>query len=421
MSEMTEKTEMTAENPVQGTPAAGNIVVEAIGLTKEFRDFWNRPKAKAVNDIDFTVREGEVVGLLGPNGSGKSTTVKMLLGLLYPTAGRLSVFGKSPRDVDTKKLIGYLPEESYLYKYLTAYETLDFFGSLFSLSAEERKKRTSQLLEMVGLEHAKDRPVGEFSKGMIRRIGLAQAMINDPAFLILDEPTSGLDPLGCREVKDLILMLKKRGKTVIVTSHLLSDIEDVCDRVVILYGGRIRAEGTLNELLTIQSTNRITTPNLPPAAMEKLLEVLRSNLKDEEIKIDHPRMSLEEFFLDVVNKAQAESAETYGARAGGQIADYLSSGSEDANAPSGQQLLDQLSGKVKEEIPVKEEIKEEELKPAIDTTKLQALNDDSLKAKAPAKKEEKAEEKRDLAEANRKLSSLLSGTGNDDPSGQDNE
>ena len=421
MSEMTEKTEMTAENPVQGTPVAGNIVVEAIGLTKEFRDFWNRPKAKAVNDIDFTVREGEVVGLLGPNGSGKSTTVKMLLGLLYPTAGRLSVFGKSPRDVDTKKLIGYLPEESYLYKYLTAYETLDFFGSLFSLSAEERKKRTSQLLEMVGLEHAKDRPVGEFSKGMIRRIGLAQAMINDPAFLILDEPTSGLDPLGCREVKDLILMLKKRGKTVIVTSHLLSDIEDVCDRVVILYGGRIRAEGTLNELLTIQSTNRITTPNLPPAAMEKLLEVLRSNLKDEEIKIDHPRMSLEEFFLDVVNKAQAESVETYGARAGGQIADYLSSGSEDANAPSGQQLLDQLSGKVKEEIPAKEEIKEEEPKPAIDTTKLQALNDDSLKAKAPAKKEEKAEEKRNLAEANRKLSSLLSGTGNDDPSGQDNE
>ena len=418
MSEMTEEKVMAAEPPVQETSAAGNIVVEAIGLTKEFRDFWNRPKAKAVNDIDFTVREGEVVGLLGPNGSGKSTTVKMLLGLLYPTAGRLSVFGKSPRDVDTKKLIGYLPEESYLYKYLTAYETLDFFGSLFSLSAEERKKRTSQLLEMVGLEHAKDRPVGEFSKGMIRRIGLAQAMINDPAFLILDEPTSGLDPLGCREVKDLILMLKKRGKTVIVTSHLLSDIEDVCDRVVILYGGRIRAEGTLNELLTIQSTNRITTPNLPPAAMEKLLGVLRSNLKDEEIKIDHPRMSLEEFFLDVVNKAQAESVETYGARAGGQIADYLSSGTEDTGASSGQQLLDKLSGKVKEEAPVKEEEKEQEIKPAIDTTKLQALNDDSLKAKAPVKQEEKAEEKRNLAEANRKLSSLLSGTDKDD---QDNE
>ena len=165
----------------------GNVV-EAVGLTKEFKDFWNRPKAKAVNDIDFEVREGEVLGLLGPNGSGKSTTVKMLLGLLYPTAGRLTVFGRSPRDVDTKKMIGYLPEETYLYKYLTAAETLDFFASLFNLSAEERRLRTEQLLDMVGLSHARNRQVGEFSKGMARRIGLAQAMINDPAFLILDEP-----------------------------------------------------------------------------------------------------------------------------------------------------------------------------------------------------------------------------------------
>ena len=236
---------------VETATKESNIVVSSVGLVKEFRDFWNRPKAKAVNDLDFEVREGEILGLLGPNGSGKSTTVKMLLGLLYPTAGRLTVFGKSPRDVDTKRLIGYLPEESYLYKYLTAYETLDFFGSLFNLSGLERRKRSEQLLEMVGLSHAKNRPVGEFSKGMSRRIGLAQAMINDPSLLILDEPTSGLDPLGCREVRDLIHMLKKRGKTVIVTSHLLSDIEDVCDRVIILYGGQIRAQGTLNELLTI--------------------------------------------------------------------------------------------------------------------------------------------------------------------------
>ena len=191
--------------------APSDLVVSAVGLVKEFRDFWNRPKAKAVNDLDFEVHEGEVLGLLGPNGSGKSTTVKMLLGLLYPTGGRLTVFGKSPRDVDTKRLIGYLPEESYLSKYLTAYETLDFFGSLFNLSALERRKRAEQLLEMVGLSHAKNRPVGEFSKGMTRRIGLAQAMINDPALLILDEPTSGLDPLGCREVKDLMHLFKKRG------------------------------------------------------------------------------------------------------------------------------------------------------------------------------------------------------------------
>ena len=171
-------------------------VVQAVGLGKTFRDFWNRPKAKAVDDLDFDIQPGEVIGLLGPNGSGKSTTVKMLLGLLYPTAGRLTVLGRSPRAVETKRMIGYLPEESYLYKYLTAEETLDFFGSLFNLSAAERKRRIDQLLDMVGLAHARHRRVGEFSKGMARRIGLAQAMINDPAFLILDEPTSGLDPLS---------------------------------------------------------------------------------------------------------------------------------------------------------------------------------------------------------------------------------
>ena len=303
-------------------------VVRAVGLTKVFRDFWGRPKAKAVNSIDFEIRQGEVVGLLGPNGSGKSTTVKMLLGLLYPTGGRLSVFGRSPRVVATKREIGYLPEESYLYKYLTAAETLDFFGSLFNLSAQDRRERIDQLLEMVGLEHARRRRVGEFSKGMARRIGLAQAMINDPSFLILDEPTSGLDPLGCREVKDLILTLKRRGKTVLVTSHLLSDVEDVCDRVIILYGGRIRAEGNLNELLTVSDAQRITTPALEAPVMEKLLAILRENLKGEEFKVDRPRRTLEEFFLDVIAKARAESVETAGVAGGGKIAEYLAKGDE---------------------------------------------------------------------------------------------
>ena len=293
----------------------GNIV-EAVGLVKEFKDFWNRPKAKAVNDIDFEVREGEVLGFLGPNGSGKSTTIKMLLGLLYPTGGRLTVFGKSPRDVDTKRMIGYLPEETYLYKYLTAAETLDFFASLFNLSAKERQVRTEQLLDMVGLSHARNRQVGEFSKGMARRIGLAQAMINDPSFLILDEPTSGLDPIGCREVKDLIRLLKRRGKTVIVTSHLLGDVEDVCDRVIILYGGKIRATGSLNELLTVKGSSRITTPDLPEEAMSQITEILKKNLDGRPFTIDHPRMSLEDFFLDVVNKAKRESVETSGATSG---------------------------------------------------------------------------------------------------------
>ena len=383
------------------------LIVSSVGLVKEFRDFWNRPKAKAVNDLDFEVREGEVLGLLGPNGSGKSTTVKMLLGLLYPTAGRLTVFGKSPRDVDTKRLIGYLPEESYLYKYLTAYETLDFFGSLFNLSALERRKRAEQLLEMVGLSHARNRPVGEFSKGMTRRIGLAQAMINDPALLILDEPTSGLDPLGCREVKDLIHLLKKRGKTVIVTSHLLSDIEEVCDRVIILYGGKIRAQGTLNDLLTIEGTSRITTPQLKPETMEKVLAILRSQLSEEEFRVDHPRMSLEEFFLDVVNKAQAESVETYGARSGGQIANYLSSGSAESEEElkAKKELLDSLTrpDQAAEKAPEPERPAE----PSVDTGKLAGLSDDLLKKKEAEPAPEEPQE--DLSEANAKLKDMLSG------------
>ncbi len=307
-------------------------VVKAIGLTKVFHDFWNRPKAKAVNDIDFEVNQGEVVGLLGPNGSGKSTTVKMILGLLYPTAGQISVMGKSPRAVETKREIGYLPEETYLYKYLTAEEMLDFFGSLFNLSRAERKMRIDQLLDMVGLVHARNRRVGEFSKGMARRIGLAQAMINDPELLILDEPTSGLDPLGCREVKELIHMLKKRGKTVIVTSHLLSDIEDVCDRVIILYGGQVRAQGRLHELLAVSDENRITTPALSPEAMNKLLELLRSNLHGEKFVIDHPRLTLEEFFLEVIDRAKKDGAETAGVVSGGHIAGYLSGEDENPEA-----------------------------------------------------------------------------------------
>ena len=266
--------------------------------------------------------------LLGPNGSGKSTTVKMLLGLLYPTGGRLTVMGRSPRAVETKRDIGYLPEESYLYKYLTAEETLDFFGSLFNLSAADRVRRIEQLLDMVGLSHARRRRVGEFSKGMQRRIGIAQAMINDPSFLILDEPTSGLDPLGCREVKDLILTLKKRGKTVLVTSHLLSDVEDVCDRVIILYGGKIRATGALNDLLTVSDTTTITTPALSADVTEKVLSLLRDSLHGEEFRIDHPRRTLEEFFLDVIARAKSESVETAGVVSGGRIAEYLAKGDE---------------------------------------------------------------------------------------------
>ena len=381
-------------------------VVRAVGLTKEFRDFWGRPKAKAVNSIDFEIYPGEVVGLLGPNGSGKSTTVKMLLGLLYPTGGRLSVYGRSPRDVGTKREIGYLPEESYLYKYLTAAETLDFFGSLFDLSAADRKERIDQLLEMVGMEHARRRRVGEFSKGMARRIGIAQAMINDPSFLILDEPTSGLDPLGCREVKDLILTLKRRGKTVLVTSHLLSDVEDVCDRVIILYGGRIRAQGELSDLLTVSEENRITTPALPPAAMEKLLALLRENLHGESFKVDHPRRTLEEFFLEVIAEARAESVETAGVAGGGKIADYLSG--DEKNAVLATLLAEPASPEASaaraEEPPA---VKPEEA-PQVDE-RLEKLTAEPRAAAPEAEPEQPEAAKADLSQANAKLNDLLGG------------
>ena len=309
----------------------GEVVVSVHGLTKVFKDFWNRPKARAVDNVDFEVRQGEIFGLLGPNGSGKSTTIKLLLGLLNPTKGHIEVFGHSPRHVQTKARIGYLPEESYLYRYLNSRETLDFFGNLFHLSKADRDNRTEQLLEMVGLGKTQTRAVGEFSKGMQRRIGLAQALINDPDLIILDEPTAGLDPIGCREVKDLIIALARRGKTVILSSHLLSDVEDVCDRVVIYYGGKIQAAGTLKELLAEPDTLQITTPVLARETLEKVLATIRKDITTGEVRVDNPTQNLESYFLDVVNKARAAN-ETSGAQSGARVAEYLRGGGEEKPA-----------------------------------------------------------------------------------------
>lgn len=292
-------------------------------VSKVFRDFWRRPKVTAVRELSFGVKRGEVFGLLGPNGSGKSTTIKMLLGLLHPTRGRIRVLGRSPREVKVKARVGYLPEESYLYPYLTSEETLDFYGRLFDLNRAERRQRIEQLLEMIGLQHARRRTVGEFSKGMARRIGLAQALINDPDLVILDEPTSGLDPLGCRQMKDLILNLARRGKTVLMSSHLLADVEDVCDRIIILYNGRIQASGTIRDLLEEREQTRVLLPaELPPEALQRALEGLREAL-GREPELDHPRKDLEQFFLDVVAKARAASTESTGATAGHSVATYL--------------------------------------------------------------------------------------------------
>src|SRR5436309_1068107 len=304
---------MTAvDNPQSATrnTQPAETIVAVRGLTKIFKDFWGRPKAKAVDNVDFEVRRGEVFGLLGPNGSGKSTTVKLLLGLLYPTKGHIEVFGHSSRHVATKSRIGYLPEESYLYRYLNSHETLDFFGNLFRLPRSDRDNRAEQLLEMVGLSQTRTRAVGEFSKGMQRRIGLAQALINDPDLVILDEPTSGLDPIGCREVKDLILALARRGKTVILSSHLLADVEDVCDRVVIYYGGKIHAMGTLKDLLAKPDSIRITAPVLSRQTLERVLETIRRDVSEDKIRIDTRRM--QKFFEGLQHPARGQMAVTSG-------------------------------------------------------------------------------------------------------------
>lgn len=388
----------------ESASAKTEVVVSVRGLTKVFKDFWNRPKARAVDNVDFEVRRGEVFGLLGPNGSGKSTTVKLLLGLLHPTKGHIEVFGHSPRHVETKARIGYLPEESYLYRYLNSRETLDFFGNLFHLSKQDRNNRAEQLLEMVGLNQTRTRAIGEFSKGMQRRIGLAQALINDPDLIILDEPTAGLDPIGCREVKDLILALARRGKTVILSSHLLSDVEDVCDRVVIYYGGKIQAMGTLKELLATPDAVRITTPVLPRESMEKVLEIIRRDIALDKIRIENPTQNLESYFLDVVQKARA-AQETSGAQSGARVAAYLRGDAE--VQPATNKVLERLT-RAEPETPIAAPV--QAAAPAANEQKLAQLTKASEPEPAKTEAAPKAEPaKVDLAKANEKLSSLLGG------------
>lgn len=283
---------MTAED--------SNSVIEARGLAKVFRDFWGRSKVRAVDGIDLDIRRGEIFGLLGPNGSGKSTTMKMILGLLYPTQGELSVLGKSPRDVATKARMGFMPEESYLYKYLTPDETLSFYAKLYGMSGRRARERVSELIQLVGLAPARRRRIGEFSKGMARRVGLAQALLNDPDLVLLDEPTSGLDPIASRQVKDLLLELARRGKTILICSHHLADMQDVCDRVAILIDGRIGAQGPVQDLLRQPDALRLTLRGLTGEQRSAVIAFIQRETGVTP-EVDYAGRSLEAVFVEVVS------------------------------------------------------------------------------------------------------------------------
>ncbi|MFM7149882.1 MAG: ABC transporter ATP-binding protein [Gemmataceae bacterium] len=287
-------------------------IVETRKLTKIYRDFWGRQKKTALRALNIEIRRGEIFGLLGPNGSGKTTTIKLLLGLLFPTEGDAFIFGKPAAEVTKNEKIGYLPEESYLYRFLNAEETLDFSGRLFNLDASTRNKRAQELIERVGLKNDRKRILKEYSKGMRQRIGLAQALINDPDLVILDEPTSGLDPLGARWMKDLIVELRGQGKTVIMCSHRLEDVQDVCDRIAILSEGELQAYGEVKALL--QDINRVelraSDIQLTPKLRKELEEVLARHGGRVD-SMGHPTTTLEDYFLNIVEESKKHPGRRY--------------------------------------------------------------------------------------------------------------
>ena len=270
-------------------------------LSKTYNDFWGRPKVRALDELDLTINRGEVFGLLGPNGSGKSTTIKLLLGLIFPDrGGRATVLGHKAGDTAINEKIGFLPEESYLYRFLNGEETLRFYGRLFKMDRRTLNRRVPELLDIVGLDaKARKRKLREYSKGMARRIGLAQALINDPDLILLDEPTTGLDPIGTREMKDLVLSLKNQGKTVLLCSHLLADVQDVCDRITILFGGKMRELGQVKDLLQVKDITQIQARTMSETQISEVREFLR-RMGVADATVSHPTTTLEDLFMRVI-------------------------------------------------------------------------------------------------------------------------
>ncbi|MEI6914559.1 MAG: ABC transporter ATP-binding protein [Armatimonadota bacterium] len=243
--------------------------IEIRGLTKSFHNVLTKEDVIAVDHLDLDIPPGQIFGFLGPNGAGKTTTIKMLLGLIFPDSGTAHILGQPAGDIDVRRIISYLPESPYFYDHMSGYEVMDFYGTLFGMPGAQRKKRVEELLEQVGLATQMHKRLRHYSKGMLQRVGLAQALINDPQVLFLDEPTSGLDPIAHLEIRDLILKLRDEGRTVFLSSHQLSDVEMVCDRVSIMNKGKVLRVGTMEDLLAGQSTE-IKASNITDEGFAKL-------------------------------------------------------------------------------------------------------------------------------------------------------
>ena len=271
--------------------------VQVKSLVNDFRGAFGRGMIRAVNDVSFEIASGEVYGLIGPNGSGKSTTMKALLGLVTPTAGICSIFGRDSTKVDSRQEVGFLPENPYFYKHLSGEETIRFYGKLCGMKGAVLRERTLELLKLVGLEDARKRRLGGYSKGMLQRIGLAQALVQDPRLLILDEPTAGVDPIGSRQIRDLIFKLKDRGFTVFLCSHLLEQVQEVCDRVGIIHKGSLVKEGRLDDLIAIEDQTEIVLRNATPELLKRIHALAANEEGVELVRSGNPRTTLERLFL----------------------------------------------------------------------------------------------------------------------------
>ncbi len=278
--------------------------VEIRNLVKDFTTSFRRKPLRAVEDVSIRIMPGEVYGLIGPNGSGKSTTMKALLGLVAPTSGTCAIFGKDSLKVDSRNDVGFLPENPYFYKHLSGGETLRFYGRLCGLGGKTLDDRVNELLALVDLEGARDRRVGGYSKGMLQRIGLAQALIQEPRLVILDEPTAGVDPLGSRQIRDLILKLRERGITVFLCSHLLEQVQEVCDHVGIIFRGRMIREGRLEDLIAIEDQTEIILKDAGPELMEKIRALVAASPGSSLVRTGRPRTTLERLFLREIREEE---------------------------------------------------------------------------------------------------------------------